>query len=256
MLCNRIKALRKEKKITQEEMAARIGIDRASLSRIESGVFTPSTENLLKIANYLEVSVDYLLGRTPYKRPTDDPNLVWGYGTLDRELTPEELEQVKAYVDGMVNRLSAEEIEKQETSPAENVSKRKAGIKIPVLGHVAAGVPITAVEEVLGYEEIEEGLASTGDFFGLQIKGNSMEPRISEGDVVIVRKQNDIESGDIAIVLVNGDDATCKRVLKHGDGISLISLNPAYPPRVYTAEEIRSLPIQIIGRVMELRAKF
>ena len=252
----RLKELRKEKGISQEQLARNLGINQTAVSQWETGRTLPSADLIYKMAEYFNVSTDYLLGRTPYKRPTDNPNLVWGYGTLDRELTPDELEQVKAYVDGVVNRLSAAEIKKQETSPAENVSKRKAGIKIPVLGRVAAGVPIMAVEEVLGYEEIEEKLASTGDFFGLQIKGNSMEPRISDGDVVIVRKQNDIESGDIAIVLVNGDDATCKRVLKHGDGISLISLNPAYPPRVYTAEEIRSLPIQIIGRVMELRAKF
>ena len=80
----------------------------------------------------------------------------------------------------------------------------KKGVKIPVLGRVAAGIPITAVEEVLDYEEIEESLAKTGDFYGLQIRGTSMEPKFSEGDVVIVRQQNDVESGEIAIVLVTG----------------------------------------------------
>ena len=133
---------------------------------------------------------------------------------------------------------------------------KKKGIKIPVLGRVAAGIPITAIEDILNYEEIEESLAKTGDFYGLQIKGTSMEPKFSEGDVVIVRQQSDVESGDIAIVLVNGDDATCKRVVKHENGLSLISLNPSFPPKFFTDQEVEQLPVQIIGRVMELRAKF
>lgn len=133
---------------------------------------------------------------------------------------------------------------------------KKKGVKIPVLGRVAAGIPITAIEEVLDYEEIEESLAKTGDFYGLQIKGTSMEPKFSEGDVVIVRQQNDVESGEIAIVLVNGDDATCKRVVKHENGLSLISLNPSFPPKFFTDQEVEQLPVRIIGRVMELRAKF
>ena len=83
-----------------------------------------------------------------------------------------------------------------------------------------------------------------------------MEPKFSEGDVVIVRQQNDVESGEIAIVLVNGDDATCKRVVKHENGLSLISLNPSFPPKFFTDQEVEQLPVRIIGRVMELRAKF
>ncbi len=133
---------------------------------------------------------------------------------------------------------------------------KKKGVKIPVLGRVAAGIPITAIEEVLDYEEIEESLAKTGDFYGLQIRGTSMEPKFSEGDVVIVRQQSDVESGEIAIVLVNGDDATCKCVVKHENGLSLISLNPSFPPKFFTDQEVEQLPVRIIGRVMELRAKF
>lgn len=142
----------------------------------------------------------------------------------------------------------------RDNSPRPRTEKK--GVKIPVLGRVAAGIPITAIEDVLDYEEIEESLAKTGDFYGLQIKGTSMEPKFSEGDVVIVRQQNDVESGEIAIVLVNGDDATCKRVVKHENGLSLISLNPSFPPKFFTDQEVEQLPVRIIGRVMELRAKF
>lgn len=128
--------------------------------------------------------------------------------------------------------------------------------RIPVLGRVAAGIPIDAIEDVLDWEEITPSMAMTGKFFGLKIKGDSMQPRMVEGDVVIVRCQPDAESGDIVIVQVNGDTATCKRLSKHESGISLISFNPSYPPMVYTNEQIEQLPVTIIGKVVENRQKY
>lgn len=133
---------------------------------------------------------------------------------------------------------------------------KKRGIEINVLGRVAAGIPITAVEDIIDTEEITEALARTGEFFGLQIHGDSMEPRMCEGDVVIVRQQDDAESGDIVIVMVNGDDATCKRLRKYRDGIELISNNPAYKPMFFSNEDIINKPVKIIGKVVELRGKF
>ena len=130
------------------------------------------------------------------------------------------------------------------------------GVKIPVLGDVAAGVPIEAVENIVDYEEIDAALAATGEFFGLRVKGASMAPRILEGDVVIVRKQDDAETGDTAVVLVNGDSATVKKIKKMPEGIQLIPTNPAYDPMYYTAAEVEALPVRIIGRVVELRGKF
>lgn len=79
---------------------------------------------------------------------------------------------------------------------------------------------------------------------------------LEDGDIVIVRKQDDIESGDLAIVSINGEDATCKRLKKYRDGIELIALNPAYGTRFFTNEQIESEPVTIIGKVVELRAKF
>ena len=130
--------------------------------------------------------------------------------------------------------------------------------RIPVLGTVAAGIPMDAIEDVVDWEEIPETMARGGEFFGLRIKGGSMEPRIKEGDTVIVRKQETVESGEIAIVLVNGDEATCKRVVKHQNGgISLMAFNPAvYETHFYTPDEILSLPVRILGKVVELRGKF
>lgn len=141
--------------------------------------------------------------------------------------------------------------------PITNETKHKApGVTINVLGRVAAGVPIEAIEDVIDTEEISAELASTGDFFGLQIHGDSMEPRMYEGDVVIVRQQDDAESGEVIIAMVNGDEATCKRLKKYDGGIMLLSNNPRYEPIVFTNEEIEEKPVRIIGKVVELRGKF
>lgn len=134
--------------------------------------------------------------------------------------------------------------------------KRAHGVVINVYGRVAAGIPLEMIEDIIDTEDIPEEMAKTGDFFGLQIHGDSMEPRMKEGDVVIVRKQDDAESGDTVIATVNGTDATCKRLKKYADGIALIATNPAYDPMYFSNEEIASKPVRIIGRVMELRAKF
>ena len=133
----------------------------------------------------------------------------------------------------------------------------RKGYTINVLGRVAAGLPIEAIENIIDTEEISEEMARTGEYFGLQIHGNSMEPRMYEGDIVIVRKQDDAESGDIVIAMVNGNDAVCKRLQKYAGGISLISLNSSnYDPMIYSNEDTETKPVKIIGKVVELRSKF
>ena len=130
------------------------------------------------------------------------------------------------------------------------------GVVINVYGRVAAGIPLEMIEDIIDTEEITEEMARTGEFFGLQINGDSMEPKFSEGDIVIVRQQDDAESGEIVIATVNGNEATCKRLRKYRDGIELISNNPSYEPMFFSNEEIEQKPVRIIGRVVELRAKF
>ena len=133
----------------------------------------------------------------------------------------------------------------------------KKGAKIPVLGDVAAGIPIEAVENIVDYEEIDTAMASNGKYYGLRIKGSSMEPRIREGDVVIVRQQEDADTGDTAVVLVNGESATVKRIKKEPDGgLWLLPNNPAYDPQHYSPTEVAEKPVRIIGKVVELRGKF
>lgn len=133
---------------------------------------------------------------------------------------------------------------------------KKKGVKIPVLGRVAAGVPIEMIEDVLDYEEITEDMARHGEYFALKIQGDSMSPRIWNNDVVIVKQQDDAESGEIVIASINGDDAVCKRLQKYSDGIALVSLNPQYEPIYLKKDDIDSKPVRIIGKVVELRGKF
>lgn len=124
---------------------------------------------------------------------------------------------------------------------------------IPVLGRVAAGIPAEMIEDVIDYEEIDD---SVGEAFALVIAGDSMEPKLSRGDVVIVRRQEDVESGDVAVVAVNGSDATCKKIVKREDGVLLVPLNPSFDPQFFSEEEIRTLPVTILGKVIESRRKW
>lgn len=143
------------------------------------------------------------------------------------------------------------------TEVGEDFDNPNKALKIPVLGYVAAGVPIEAISEVLDYEDISPDMVRDGsEYFALKLKGSSMEPKMSDGDVVIVRKQDTIDNGQIAIVCVNGDDATCKKIMLQESGMLLQPLNPSYAPVFYSTEQISSIPITIIGRVVELRAKY
>lgn len=173
------------------------------------------------------------------------------------------------YENGIVTNIPSDKIEAiasiGNTSPAYlmgweetavPIKAKKQAVAINVLGRVAAGIPIDAIEEIIDTEEITQEMARTGTFFGLRIKGDSMTPNICNGDTVIVRQQNDAENGDIVIATINGDEAICKRLRKYREGIELISNNPSYDPFEFTNEEIINKPVRIIGKVVELRRKF
>ena len=196
----KIRQLRKQHNLTMKQFGEIFGIAESTVSLYENGKRQADYDTLKKIADYFNVSVDYLLGR--------------------------------------------------------EAQKSKKGVLIPVLGRVVAGIPIDAIEEILDYEEITQEMANSGEFFALKIKGDSMMPRIQENDVVIVRKQSQVDNGSIAIVLINGNEATCKKVQYNEKGVALISYNSSYTPMFYTKEECLTLPVTIIGKVVELRAKF
>lgn len=137
-----------------------------------------------------------------------------------------------------------------EAIPINNIEK----IKIPVLGTVKAGYDYLAQENIIGYESIDS-VADTKNYYALQVTGNSMEPLFSDGDIAIVHKQDDFETGNTCIVLINGDEATVKKVVRTEDGIDLIAMNPYYPVRHFTKEEMDKIPVQVIGKVVEARKR-
>lgn len=128
--------------------------------------------------------------------------------------------------------------------------------KIPIYGEVRAGLPTQAIENIDGWEEIYPRYNDSANYVFLKIKGDSMLPRMEEGDLALIDTESSIENGDIAVVLVNGDEATIKKVLFTGDGITLHAFNPYFPDIHYTKEEIDMLPVRFFGKVVETRAKY
>ena len=192
-------------------------------------------------------SQDYLAEKLGYKSYTTIQK--WEMGTSEPPL--KKLRKLATLFHVDIDDLTGVDLEKNGSSVS-----APPGVKIPIYGYVAAGIPIDAIEDIIDVEEISQEMARTGDFFGLRIKGDSMEPRIENGDVVIVRKQNDADNGDIVIALINGDEGVCKKLVKHSSGISLVSFNPAYEPMYFSSQEVIEMPVTIIGKVKELRAKF
>lgn len=198
---DRLKAARKAKGFTQEELANLISVSRQAYSSYETGTRDPDTQTLSQIAFNLEVSVDYLLGKKP-------------------------------------------QIEHGETRI------------IPLLGSVPAGTPIEAIEDVEEYIDIYPRFVKHGELFALRVQGDSMEPDLRTGDIAIIEKQEYIDNGDIAVVRVNGDDVTLKRVKVTQKGIMLIPSNPAYDPVFFDSDQVATLPVTIIGKVIEIRRRF
>lgn len=202
-------------------------------------IFSKNLKYYLKLRNKTQLDLAKAIGVSN----TTINNYVKGYNTprMDK-------------IDKICTYLNIERSNLLEDNEKRNIKPQ--GIKIPVLGTVAAGIPISAVEDILDYEEIPQSWENQGEFFALKIKGDSMEPRMESGDVVIVKQQSDANSGDTVIVLVNGDDATCKRLEKTENGIMLVSTNPKYPPMFYSLEDIQTKPVVILGKVVELRQKY
>lgn len=205
-----ISTKRKEKGLTQKELATKVGVSEATISRWESGEIKNMKRKFVgALADALGVSPLLFMD--------------WPEGRIEEE--------------------------------GGNAPVRK-GNRIPVLGRVAAGIPIEAVQDIADYEDIPASWGDPREYFALKIQGHSMEPRIWDGDVVIARKMPDVDSGSVAVVLVDGEEATVKQIKKSEDGMTLIGWNPAvYPPKFYTWAEVSRLPVQILGLVREVRGK-
>lgn len=202
-LSERLKLLRTKTGLSQKELAEKLHIGYKNYNHFETGRSQPEGATLTTIADFFDVSVDYLLGRDFQGPP-----------------------------------------------------RSTGGLWIPVLGRIAAGIPLEAIEDIIDYEEIDHNMASTGVYFGLQIKGDSMAPRIQTGDVVIVRQQQEANSGDIVVAIIDGQDATVKQIKMEQGGIALVPWNPTYEVLRFTCDEVKTIPVTIIGVVYELRGKF
>lgn len=178
------------------------------------------------------------------------PSTVGMYERGQREPDFETLEKIAACFQVNMNTLLGKEV----LSFSEQGSF--SGTRIPVLGKVAAGIPITAVENVLGYEDITSSMAASGEYVALKIEGSSMEPRMCDGDIVIVRVQSNVEHGEIAVVMVDSSEATVKKVQFLDSGLLLQPFNPSFEPIFYTNEQIEKLPVRIFGKVVECRQKY
>jgi repressor LexA len=130
-------------------------------------------------------------------------------------------------------------------------------VKIPILGTVKAGYNYLAEENIVGTIKVNMDLVKDGsEYFALKVKGDSMQPVLYEDDVVIIKRQNDCEDGQIAVVLINGDEGTIKKVKKSSNGIWLQPFNNNYEPLVFTNDEIENIPVKIIGVVKQLQREF
>ena len=194
-MITRIEKMLNEQGIKRSTMLADLDIPSSTFSTWKKKGSDPDLKSVIKLANYLGVSMDYILTG--------------------------------------------------ETGNIQKIELDDEPIQIRVLGKVAAGIPIEAVEDVIGEETISKKMAETGDYFGLRISGDSMEPTIHHGSIVIVRQQDDVENGDIAIVIVNGEDATCKKIEKFENGIMLVPINKAYEEKFYANEEIENPHINL-----------
>lgn len=198
---NRIKSLREENHITQEELAKKMGLSKGIISLYEKEIRKPSLEILIKLSEIFDCSIDYILCKTDIRN-------------------------------AVINLA-----------------------RIPILGTVKAGYDWLAEENVIDYITLKENIPNLKEYYALRITGDSMLPLLSEGDLVIVHDQDDVESGQTAVVLINGEEATVKKIVKTNEGIELHSMNPYYPVKKFTFEDMKNIPVKIIGRVKEAKIK-
>lgn len=284
---DKIKTLAKLRGLKLGKLCEELGEDQNYFNKVKLGLRRMDENRILYLAERLGTTYDYLADVTDdpsihRKTNRKDPVFSWdrffgriratgklvGYVETKLRMEPGSLEYA-ANTDRIPgDQLISEMAVVCETTPEYLTGLTddpsfplddKTGIKIGVFGDVAAGIPIDRIEnfdpeDPDSWEEIDRWTAKGGTYFALRIKGDSMEPRIRDGDRVIVRMQETIESGQTAVVAINGDTATCKKITyDEQGGMFLLSNNPNYPPRYFTADQIQKLPVRILGRVVEIR---
>lgn len=289
---NVLKKTRKAIGYNQTEFADLLGVSQNAISNWELGKREPENiDTLLNISHILDLPMSALINEKSYKEYLESESLML---LADNTKSIEEFEQFKTIVDNSkisndmkvlyiqiaaknVGKLDEykKELTNSESSPSfilfdgnddellgysNTVDKIRQSKKenniIPILGTVPCGVPIEAIEDIIDYEEVTEQMAKTGTYFGLKAQGDSMYPQIIDGDTLIIKQTTTVNSGDIAIVKVNGDEATCKKVIFNDYGITLVSFNSAYEPMIYSKDDIEKLPITICGKVVESKRSY
>lgn len=190
----------------QKELTKYLGISEGSIADWKKGKTKSYKKHIDKIATYLNVSVDYLLGSSS-------------------------------------------------PVPTAQIVDTSQMISIPVVGSVAAGTSCTATQNIVGYELTSpESLRSGYEYIYLKVKGDSMEPLLIEGDLVLVQLQSMVESGDYAVVIVDNEDGLVKKIVYGENYIHLKSNNPYYPVRKFEGDEMNR--VRIVGKVVESKRKF
>lgn len=275
---DRIKMRRHELRITQGELAEKLGYkSKSSINKIELGKTDVTQSRLIHFADALKTTPAYLMGIS--NNPDEGYHPI---GNLEMDnllnaeiaqkfadlalksresasLDPEFLQSFEATIKRMSH---TRDIRIQEQSclnklPRGNESppSMNGPIRVAILKAIS-NISDLSASEVIGYEEIDSRVATDGDLFGLQVNGDSMEPKFSSGDVVIVKKQSNIANNEIGVFMIENESAIIRKAIKHDNGMYLAPLNTSDPPIFFTDEEIKSLPVKILGKVIELRAKF
>jgi len=261
---SRLKLMLVKLGMNQKELAEKLNVSQSTVNGYTRNYREPDMDTIIRLSKILNTSVEYLItGKNIDKITSSDFNkIIEKYDnsqTLQKQINIAESD-IGLKLINIDEKLQELQEQKEKAKKIDPIifptKKRRNGIKIPVYGYVAAGVPIEAIEDILDYEEIDEELAETGEFFALKIKGNSMEPYIMQEDIVIVRKQPTAENGEIVIAFINGDEATCKKIKRTSEGIMFISFNSAYEPMYYSRNEVNDLPVVILGKVIEMRRTF
>lgn len=238
-----IKKYRTEHQMSLQDFADLIGTSRSYIYMLEKNInpstqkpISPSIETLKSLAKAMNMDLDYLL-----KQLNDEQNIY-----LD------ENEYQKQFSENAPTNIY-EQLKNIGTMYVSNTDM----VKIPILGVVKAGYDYLAQENWIGSVDVEKNIVSDGsEYFALKVVGDSMSPVLIQDDIVVIKKQNDFENGDIVVAIVNGNEATIKKGKKTDSSITLQPLNPSYDPLVFTYDEVKSIPVTIVGIVKQLKRDF
>lgn len=221
VFASRLKKAMEIRNIKASELSEKANIPKSAISQYLSGLYEAKQKSIFKLSNILNVSEAWLMGLdVPMERTSDKLS--------------DQLKNIGAmYISNTTL------------------------VKVPILGTVKAGYDYMAQENWTGYVDIEKDIIKEGcEYFALKIVGDSMFPTLIEDDIVIIKKQDDFETGDIVVAIVNGDEATIKKGKKTDSSILLQPLNNSYEPLIFTYDEMKSIPVTIIGVVKQLKREF